>query len=105
MLQRVPNGFEFTVTDAYRKITSMEGVLGFSSPHFWEHSPSLIVGSIRIQVKEGANEQKIRVQVWNIFRELGVRNMTIQIEKDVIPGKVNCKTTLTLFFKIAIYEF
>ncbi|KAJ3287741.1 hypothetical protein HDU76_007779 [Blyttiomyces sp. JEL0837] len=84
LLQRIPDSLAGITTEAYRKISVMEGVSGFSNPHFWELCQGKNVGSIKVQINDRANEERVRAQISNLFRELGVTDMVIQMERDVV---------------------
>ena len=64
------------------QVMSTEGVVGVSQPHFWELSSSHYVGTVKVQVAATANEQMVRFHVANLFREAGVRDVVVQVEKD-----------------------
>lgn len=86
LLQRIPEGLEHAASNAYRQVAMLEGVVSFSAAHFWELSSNHWVGSIKIHAKGQVNEQTIRLQVSNVFKDVGVKNMTVQVEKDVVAG-------------------
>ncbi|TPX69146.1 hypothetical protein SpCBS45565_g02631 [Spizellomyces sp. 'palustris'] len=82
LLQRVPEDIGCSLADAYRKVNSIEGVVSFSQPHFWEVSQGNNVGTIKVQMRHDlGDEEKLRLQVASVFQEIGVRNMVVQIEK------------------------
>jgi Co/Zn/Cd efflux system component len=62
-------------------VLQIPGVIGFAEPHFWEHSPDRVVGTIRVQVQEQADEQTIRRQVTKIYQRMRVRDFVCQVEK------------------------
>ncbi|KAI8806315.1 cation efflux family-domain-containing protein [Cladochytrium replicatum] len=85
LCQRVPPKFEYKTPDLYRAVMRIDGVVGCSSAHFWELSTGNYVGTIKVQVTDYANEQRTRLLVLNAGQEiLGLRNMTVQIEKDQV---------------------
>ncbi|KAI9357341.1 zinc transporter 7-like protein [Zopfochytrium polystomum] len=86
LLQRIPACMDGKTTEAYRKIRQMRGVVGFSNAHFWELSQDKNVGSIKVQVTGQADEEKLRMQINGLFRELGINDMVIQLERDIIQG-------------------
>ncbi|TPX57646.1 hypothetical protein PhCBS80983_g03676 [Powellomyces hirtus] len=84
LLQRVPEAIESQLAEAYRKINMIEGVSGFSQPHFWEVSQGNNVGTIKIQMRPGVHdEDHLRMQVAGVFQEVGVRDMVVQTERGV----------------------
>lgn len=86
LLQRIPSSIEGRTSDAFRKLSLMQGVVGFSNPHFWELCQNKNVGSIKVQVTAEANEEMLRMQIGGLFRELGIYDMVIQLEKDVVDS-------------------
>lgn len=86
LLQRIPLELDSKLGEAYRKISSMEGVIGFTQPHFWELCTDTYYGSIKIQAHEKANSQKIRIAVTQMFKKLGVRDVVVQVEQDAISA-------------------
>ena len=81
LLQRVPQGYEYKVAELYRKIASIEGVLGFSQAHFWELCANKYIGTIKVQASEHGSEQRIRLLVSQAMREMGVTNSVVQVDK------------------------
>ncbi|KAI9094627.1 cation efflux family-domain-containing protein [Phlyctochytrium arcticum] len=82
LLQRVPLELDHQLTDAYRKVKSLEGVVSFSQAHFWELTQGRPVGTIKILMRpDVTDEEKLRMQVLGIFGEMGVRDMVVQMEK------------------------
>jgi zinc transporter 5/7 len=71
---------------------AMEGVVGFSSPHFWELCQGKNMGTIKVQVASGGlsekqvNPDRLRIQIASVFREIGVTDIVVQVEKDVVVG-------------------
>ena len=60
---------------------SVDGVIGFSSPHFWKHAGNLTVGTLHVQISPNANYQKVLSKVSKIFKSKGVKNLTIEVSK------------------------
>ena len=42
----------------YGQVLRIPGVIGFSEPHFWEHSPDKYVGTLRVQVGTATRADK-----------------------------------------------
>ncbi|EDO34617.1 predicted protein, partial [Nematostella vectensis] len=82
LLQRTPLDMEKSLTGALNKILSFDGVLSFRDHHFWQHSESVVCGTIHVQVAPSASEQKIIQQVTSLFKEYGVNNLSVQVEKE-----------------------
>ncbi|KAJ3109788.1 hypothetical protein HDU97_000018 [Phlyctochytrium planicorne] len=86
LLQRIPQSILGKTAEAFRRLQLVEGVVGFSQPHFWEICHGKNVGSIKIQVREGTNMDRTRIQVVGLFREYDIHDMVVQIEQDVVVG-------------------
>ncbi|KAK3097668.1 hypothetical protein FSP39_011932 [Pinctada imbricata] len=82
LLLRSPLDMEKTLGDILQKIVAIDGVLTYRQPHIWNHTASKMIGTIHIHVSQGASEQKIIAQVTNIFKEFGINNVIVQVEKE-----------------------
>ncbi|XP_035667204.1 zinc transporter 5-like isoform X1 [Branchiostoma floridae] len=82
LLLRAPGCKEQDIAEALNKVLSMDGVLSYRDPHFWQHSSSVTIGTIHVQVTPETLEQRIVSQVCAVFKEIGVQNLTVQVEKD-----------------------
>jgi len=49
------------------KLLSVDGVLSYSDEHFWRHSSRVLCGTIHIQLKPEAREQKVVSQVCTVL--------------------------------------
>jgi len=81
LLQRTPVEAQQTLANVFHKVLSLDGVTSYSDEHFWRHSSRVMAGTIHIQVTSEASEQKIVAQVTSLFKEAGVTNLCIQVEK------------------------
>ncbi|KAI8929559.1 cation efflux protein [Entophlyctis helioformis] len=86
LLQRVPPSLEHNLPSAYQRIMSTPGVAGITQAHFWELNMGNVVGTIKVQAAPGADDQKIRLDIASLFRELDVRNLTVQVDSDVMTS-------------------
>ncbi|GAB1606164.1 zinc transporter 5-like [Argonauta hians] len=82
LLQRTPLNQEKPLNDCLNRVLSIEGVISYREPHFWNHTSTKIMGCIHVQVKPEASEQKIIAQVNGIFKDIGVHSLVIQVEKE-----------------------
>ncbi|XP_070543256.1 proton-coupled zinc antiporter SLC30A5-like [Ptychodera flava] len=82
LLQRTPPELECKLTEGFDKVMNIEGVLSYRDQHFWEHSSDITAGTVHIQVMPDVSEQKIISQVTAIFKEYGINNFTVQVEKE-----------------------
>jgi len=77
-----PAGMEKSVQQAVLQLLAAEGVKGYRDLRLWTHVPQVLVGSIRIQATQDANEQQIVRTVNSIFTSLGISTFSTQVEKD-----------------------
>ncbi|XP_013399446.1 zinc transporter 5 [Lingula anatina] len=82
LLLRSPLEIEESLQVALQKVLSIDGVLSLRKQQFWSHTSSVMCGSIHVVTSPDASEQKIVSQVTAIFKELGVQNLTVQVEKE-----------------------
>jgi len=81
LLQRIPSEFERKYQNCFVRLTSIPGVEHYKEAHFWTHQSGHIVGTIHLLISSEANEQTILRQSLEVFRDCGVEDMTIQINK------------------------
>ncbi|XP_064619343.1 proton-coupled zinc antiporter SLC30A5-like isoform X2 [Lineus longissimus] len=82
MLLRTPIELQKELGQGLQKVLSIEGVTSYRQQHFWQHSSKVYCGMLHIHVSPDAAEQKIIKQVTAIFKEIGINNMTVQVEKE-----------------------
>uniref|UniRef100_A0A1A8FYQ4 Zinc transporter n=2 Tax=Nothobranchius korthausae TaxID=1143690 RepID=A0A1A8FYQ4_9TELE len=82
LLLRAPPEHEKELNGALEKIEKIEGVLSYRDSHFWRHSASVIAGTIHLQVMADVVEQRIVQQVTAILKDVGVNNLSVQVEKE-----------------------
>jgi len=82
LLQRTPQHFEQKLEKCLLQVQAIEGVSGFRDPHFWNHDGNMVVGTLHVQVKNTSNEQEILNRVLNLFKNRGVAQVTVQIERE-----------------------
>ncbi|KAJ3114987.1 hypothetical protein HDU96_001387 [Phlyctochytrium bullatum] len=86
LLQRIPQTILGRTAEAYRRLQLIDGVVSFSQPHFWELCQGKNFGSIKVQVREGTNLDRARIQIVGLFREYDIQDMVVQLEQDVVVG-------------------
>ncbi|GMH20103.1 hypothetical protein Nepgr_021944 [Nepenthes gracilis] len=81
LLQMAPPSIPSSaVNKCCRQITAFEDVSEVSEAHFWELVPGHIVGSLSLQVKAGMQEQPVLQCVHGLYHDLGVQDLTVQID-------------------------
>ena len=81
LLQKAPELIMPTLDKAMKEASTVEGVLECSNEHFWTLSEGVIVGSMKVCVKNDAVEQNVLRGVRKFFEPL-LTHLTIQVEKD-----------------------
>ncbi|CAM8965639.1 unnamed protein product [Rhodiola kirilowii] len=64
-----------------RQINSREDVAEVTQSRFWEFVPGHVVGSLSVQVKAGVDDRPVLHFVHNVYHELGVQELTVQIDE------------------------
>ncbi|KAK9408498.1 Solute carrier family 30 member 5 [Crotalus adamanteus] len=82
LLLRLPQEHEKDLHMALEKIQNIDGVISYRDPHFWCHSANVVAGTIHVQVMSEVMEQRIIQQVSAVLKDVGVNNLTIQVEKE-----------------------
>ncbi|XP_013878047.1 proton-coupled zinc antiporter SLC30A5 [Austrofundulus limnaeus] len=82
LLIRTPPELEKNLNAALEKIEKIDGVLSYRDPHFWRHSAATVAGTIHLQVMSDVVEQRIVQQVTAILKDVGVNNLSVQVEKE-----------------------
>ncbi|XP_038258986.1 zinc transporter 5 isoform X1 [Dermochelys coriacea] len=82
LLLRLPPECEKDLHVALEKIQKIDGLISYRDPHFWCHSASVVAGTIHVQVISDVMEQRIIQQVTAVLKDVGVNNLTVQVEKE-----------------------
>lgn len=82
LLLRMPIKMERELSTVCSKLLTIEGVLSYREPKVWCHTADKVYGSIHIQAAPNASEQKVVAQVSSVFKDMGVTNLTVQVEKE-----------------------
>uniref|UniRef100_A0A8C3S8W3 Zinc transporter n=1 Tax=Chelydra serpentina TaxID=8475 RepID=A0A8C3S8W3_CHESE len=82
LLLRLPPECEKDLHIALEKIQKIDGLISYRDPHFWCHSASVVAGTIHVQVMSDVMEQRIIQQVTAVLKDVGVNNLTVQVEKE-----------------------
>lgn len=82
LLLRSPLESDSEINHVLQKVLNIEGVLAYRDPHFWQHTADKIYGTLHIQIVPDASEQKIIAFVTNLFKEININNLSVQVEKE-----------------------
>ncbi|XP_059288612.1 metal tolerance protein C2 isoform X1 [Lycium ferocissimum] len=74
---RIPSS---ALSKCWRQVSSRDDVSEVAQARFWELVPGHVIGSISLQVKEGVDERPILQYVHDIYHELGIQDVTVQID-------------------------
>ncbi|CAA0837482.1 Metal tolerance protein C2 [Striga hermonthica] len=81
LLQMSPPSIPMSaLSKCLRQISSREDIVEVSQARFWELVPGHVVGSISIQVKLGMDIQPVLEYVHGLYHEIGVQDLTVQID-------------------------
>ncbi|GAB4843776.1 Metal tolerance protein C2 [Ancistrocladus abbreviatus] len=81
LLQMAPPGIPpSAMSKCSRQIATHEDVAEVSEARFWELVPGHVVGSLSLQVKSGVDERPVLQHVHGLYHDLGVRDLTVQID-------------------------
>ncbi|XP_063433767.1 proton-coupled zinc antiporter SLC30A5-like [Mytilus trossulus] len=82
LLLRSPSEEDSGINEVLQKVLNIEGILAYREPHFWQHTADKIYGTVHIHVVPDASEQKIIAYVTNLFKEININTVTVQVEKE-----------------------
>ncbi|CAC5389353.1 SLC30A5_7 [Mytilus coruscus] len=82
LLLRSPSEEDSDINRVLQKVLNIEGILAYREPHFWQHTADKIYGTVHIHVVPDASEQKIIAYVTNLFKEININTVTVQVEKE-----------------------
>ncbi|XP_055800697.1 metal tolerance protein C2 isoform X2 [Solanum dulcamara] len=74
---RIPSS---ALSKCWRQVSSREDISEVSQARFWELVPGHVIGSISLQVKEGVDDRPILQYVHDLYHELGIQDLTVQID-------------------------
>eukprot|EP01121_Diplochlamys_sp_Union-15-3_P019999 TRINITY_DN766_c0_g1_i3.p2 TRINITY_DN766_c0_g1~~TRINITY_DN766_c0_g1_i3.p2 ORF type:complete len:128 (+),score=17.38 TRINITY_DN766_c0_g1_i3:815-1198(+) len=94
LLQRTPKKIEKNINAAYDQISRIQGVLGLTESHFWANTSKHFVGSVQVQILYDANEQKVLREIQEVFKRYKVKNLTVQLNKEIGAGAPTSPTVL-----------
>eukprot|EP00850_Spirogloea_muscicola_P019447 SM000190S04883 [mRNA] locus=s190:111107:114584:- [translate_table: standard] len=81
LLQMAPAGIsETALNKCIREAGAAKGLMECYNARFWSMVPGRIIGTLALRVQEGTDEQAVLQHVHGIFNDVGVGNLTVQIE-------------------------
>lgn len=80
LMQRTPPLLENTLPQCYQRVQQLQGVYSLQEQHFWTLCSDVYVGTLKLVVAPDADARWILSQTHNIFTQVGVRQLYVQID-------------------------
>ncbi|GFO10834.1 Zinc transporter 7 [Plakobranchus ocellatus] len=80
LMQRTPRSLDHVLPGCYQRVSQLEGVYSVQEPHFWTLCTDVYVGTIKVEVAHNADSRYILSQTHNIFTQVGVRQLYVQVD-------------------------
>lgn len=80
LMQRTPRELDTVLGGAYERVRMLDGVYSVQEPHFWTLCSEVYIGTIKLEVASKADAKYILSQTHNIFTQIGVRQLYVQID-------------------------
>lgn len=80
LMQRTPRELDSVLETCYERVRMLDGVYSVQEPHFWTLCSEVYIGTIKLEVASKADAKYILSQTHNIFTQVGVRQLYVQID-------------------------
>uniref|UniRef100_A0AAR2KHV2 Zinc transporter n=1 Tax=Pygocentrus nattereri TaxID=42514 RepID=A0AAR2KHV2_PYGNA len=80
LMQRTPPTLDHALPDCYQRVQQLQGVYNLQEPHFWTLCTDVYIGTLKLLVAPDADSRWILSQTHNIFTQVGVRQLYVQID-------------------------
>ncbi|XP_013786521.2 zinc transporter 7-like, partial [Limulus polyphemus] len=80
LMQRTPFELDKLLPSCYQKVMQLEGVYSVQEPHFWTLCSDVFIGTLKLEVATNADAKYILSHTHNIFTQVGVRQLYVQID-------------------------
>lgn len=80
LMQRTPTSFERALPNLYTRVVGLAGVHAVQEPHFWTLCSDVHVGALKLEVAREVDPRYVTEQAARIFREAGVKHLTVQLD-------------------------
>uniref|UniRef100_A0A671NVV0 Zinc transporter n=1 Tax=Sinocyclocheilus anshuiensis TaxID=1608454 RepID=A0A671NVV0_9TELE len=80
LMQRTPPSLDHTLPECYQRVQQLHGVYNLQEPHFWTLCTDVYIGTLKLLVAPDADSRWILSQTHNIFTQVGVRQLYVQID-------------------------
>ncbi|XP_039538777.1 zinc transporter 7 [Pimephales promelas] len=80
LMQRTPHSLDQALPECYQRVQQLQGVYNLQEPHFWTLCTDVYIGTLKLLVAPDADSRWLLSQTHNIFTQVGVRQLYVQIE-------------------------
>ncbi|CAH1773220.1 unnamed protein product [Owenia fusiformis] len=80
LMMRTPRELDLELPGCYQRVSQLEGVYSVQEPHFWTLCSEVYIGTIKLEVSMKADAKYILSQTHNIFTQVGVKQLYVQID-------------------------
>ncbi|RVE55256.1 hypothetical protein evm_000154 [Chilo suppressalis] len=80
LMQRTPTSLERALPNLYTRVVGLAGVHAVQEPHFWTLCSDVHVGALKLEVAREVDPRYVTDQAARIFREAGVKHLTVQLD-------------------------
>uniref|UniRef100_A0A087XI04 Zinc transporter n=1 Tax=Poecilia formosa TaxID=48698 RepID=A0A087XI04_POEFO len=80
LMQRTPPSLDNALPECYQRVQQLQGVYNLQEPHFWTLCTDVYIGTLKLLVAPDADTRWILSQTHNIFTQVGVRQLYVQID-------------------------
>ncbi|XP_030062752.1 zinc transporter 7 [Microcaecilia unicolor] len=80
LMQRTPPSLDYALPQCYQRVQQLQGVYSLHDPHFWTLCSDVYIGTLKLLVAPDADSRWILSQTHNIFTQVGVRQLYVQID-------------------------
>lgn len=80
LMQRQPSALDRVLPQCYNKVTQLVGVYSVQDQHFWTLCSDVYVGCLKLEVARTADPKYVVSHTQMIFQEVGVRQLTVQLD-------------------------
>ncbi|KAM4574586.1 zinc transporter 7 isoform 2-T2 [Fundulus diaphanus] len=80
LMQRTPPSLDNALPECYQRVQQLQGVYNLQEPHFWTLCTDVYIGTLKLLVAPDADTRWILSQTHNIFTQVGVRQLYVQVD-------------------------
>ncbi|XP_056614475.1 zinc transporter 7 [Triplophysa dalaica] len=80
LMQRTPPSLDQALPECYQRVQHLQGVYNLQEPHFWTLCTDVYIGTLKLLVAPDADTRWILSQTHNIFTQVGVRQLYVQMD-------------------------